>query len=363
MRKNEKNQTHKPGKIFLKKTTRTITIVIISMFLLISLIATLMVYQTPTTSSRTITVAQYSQSSAYTYLVYLKNNTLYDTPFLLPNQGEYFKQIIDDISASITYTYHSNITGSIHGNYSMYAEIQTDLWTKKYPLTEQTPFTSDEKTTTFSQHFSINYSYYDQIVSQINTETGVTAPNPLLKIHTNIILSQITNQGTIYAQLSPEFSMTLTQKTIEISKNLTSEEIGSLTKQTNIYQESVAVQQSLFTGISVLLGIMVTVIFYITRSTPEQKTEIERIIKKIYKQNGEWIHKTVTPPPTALQHTLRFASIEDLIKISEDLNKPILHYTIPNPQCHIFYILDSTTTYLFELTSQQNENQDPEVTS
>jgi hypothetical protein len=92
----------------------------------------------------------------------------------------------------------------------------------------------------------------------------------------------------------------------------------------------------------------------LTKNTPETVTNTDIIIKKIYKRNGEWIHKTVTPPPTALQHTLRFASIEDLIKIGEDLNKPIFHYIISNPQKHVFYILDSTTTYLYELSPQEN---------
>jgi hypothetical protein len=344
----------KTGKIYLKKTTRLTILTFIALILLSSIIATILAFQNPATTIETITIADYSQTSSYTYFVHLKNNTLYDMPFLLPNQGIYFKQIIDNITASITYNYQSSLSGPIQGNYSINAEIKTDLWTKKYPLINQTSFSDNNQTTSFAQFFPINYSYYDDIVEQITTETGITAPNPMLIIHTNIILTQITAQGIIHTQSSPELTMTLTQKTIEISENLTNTQPGSLTQQTIQSHQSVILQRNIFTVITVSIAIVFCLLFIITDNAPDEKTETEKTIKKIYKRNGEWIHKTVTPPPTALQHTLRFASIEDLIKIGEDLNKPIFHYTIPNSQKHIFYILDSTTTYLYELSPQEN---------
>jgi hypothetical protein len=362
MNKIGNKRTNKTGKIQLKKTTRLIALAIISLILLLSLIATILAYQTPTITVETKTVAEYSQSSSYAYLVYLKNNTLYEIPLLLPNQGIYFKQIIDNITASITYNYQSSLPGPIHANYSMNAEIKTDLWTKKYPLINQTSFTSTDKITSFTQIFPINYSFYDDEIGEINTETGITAPNPKVIIHTNVFLSQTTSQGTIYTQFAPELSMTLNQKTLEISKNLTSTQTGSLTQQTTQYHQSVLLQRNIYTAITVSMGILLCVVFIITKNKPDEKTEIEKTIKKIYKRNGEWIHKTVTPPPTALQHTLRFASIEDLIKIGEDLNKPIFHYSISNPQRHIFYILDTTTTYLYELNAEENKNQNSPLT-
>ncbi len=352
----------KTGKIYLKKTTRLSVLTLITLILLISFIATILAYQNPTTTIETITIADYFQTSSYTYLVHLKNNTLYDLPLLLPNQGIYFKQIIDNLTATITYTYQSSLSGPIQGNYTMIAEIKTDLWTKKYPLINQTSFSDNDQTTSFTQDFSINYSYYDDIVEQITTETGITAPNPMLIIHTNIILSQRTSQGIISTQSSPELTMTLSQKTIEISENLTGTQAGSLTRQTIQSHESVILQRNIFTVITIAIAIVFCLLLIITDNKPDEKTETEKIIKKIYKRNGEWIHKTVTPPPTALQHTLRFASIEDLVKIGEDLNKPIFHYTIPNSQKHVFYILDGTTTYLYELNPEENHNQSTPLT-
>jgi hypothetical protein len=357
MRKNGKNQTHKPGKIFLKKTTRLIALAIISLILLISLIATILAYQTSTITVETKTVAEYSQSSAYTYLVYLKNNTLYEMPLLTPNQGIYFKQIINNITASLTYTYQSDIPGIIHGNYSMYAEIKTNLWTKTYQLINKTSFTDNGKTTTFIEEFPINYSFYDGIVGQINTETGIIAPNPTLIIYTNVLLTQTTSQGVIQAQFTPELSMTLTQKTLEISKNLSTIKNGELTKQTTSYQPSVVLQRNLWAVITLVVAILFCVFFFMTKNRPEHENETENIIKKIYRKNGEWILKTTAPPPTVLQHILRFTSIEDIIKISEDLNKPIFHYTESNQQRHIFYIIDASTTYLYELISDKTNHQ------
>lgn len=341
----------KKRKIPLHRTIRFIAIGIITLILLTSLLLTILSYQTPILTTETTTVASYTQTSTYAYLVYLKNNTLYDTPFLLPMQGEYFKQLISNILASITYTYQSSLSGTINGNYSMYAEIKTDLWTKKFPLAEQTPFTTNNKTTTFTHQFSINYTFYDNILEQINSETEVNAPNPQLIIHTNVILSQTTPEGTIHSQSTPELPILLNQKTIKISENLTTEQTESLTHHTTVTHESVILQRNLALGVTLVVGFVLLVFFFITKNKTEEKTDNERIIRKIYKKNGEWIIKTTTPPPTALQHILRVPSFEDIIKISEDLNKPLFHYTVPNPPKDVFYILDTSTTYIYELAN------------
>jgi hypothetical protein len=357
MKKIQKNHTNKPRIKIIKKTTRLITLTVISIILLISLIATIMAYQTPPTTLETITVAHYSHTGDYTYLVYLKNNTLYEMPFLLPNQGIYFKQIIDNINASLTYTYQSDVTGNIVGNYTMYAEINTDLWTKKYPLFEQIPFTDNNKTTTFTQEFPINYSFYDDIVNQINIETGMIASNPKLIFYTNVILQQTTTQGTIHTQYSTDLPMTLGQKTLKISENLSSRQTGILTQQTRIDHQSVVLYRNLGTASVLIVSIIFCGIFLLTKNDVEEESETEKTIKKIYKRNGEWIHKTTTPPPAVLQHLLRFSSIEDIIKISEDLNKPLFHYTTSNPSRHQFYVLDATTTYLYELSPEETKSQ------
>jgi len=347
----------KTKKIYLNKRTRFIILTILCVILLSSLITTILVYQNPITSIETIPLADYTQENTYTYLIYLRNNSLYDVPFLLPNQGIFFKQIIDNITGIITYNYHSSLPGVIFGNYTIDAEIKTDLWTKTYPLINKSSFTSTNHTTTFTQVFPINYGFYDNIVEQINTETGITAPNPILNIRTNVVLTQITSQGTISEQFSPTLTMTLTQKTIEISENLTNTKTGKLTKQTIISHQSITLQRNILTITTVLIAGILILLFIFTDNRPDGKSETEVTIKRIYKRNGEWIHKTVTPPPSVLQHTIRFASIEDLIKIGEDLNKPIFHYTIPNSQKHVFYILDSTTTYLYELPFKENVQQ------
>jgi len=326
------------------------------------LLATLSAHQTPHIIMQPDIVAHYTQTGDYTYVVYLKNNTLYELPLLLPNQGVFFKQIINNINASVSYSYTSDINGRITGNYSMDAEIKTDLWTKNYPLIDRVPFSSNGSTATFTQVFPINYSFYDNVVTQINTETGIPASNPKLIFHTTVILTQETAEGTIHAQLTPDLSMTLTQKILEIPNNLSSKQTGTLTHQIIIKNESIILQRNLFLGITVLFGLILSGLLFLTKNTPESITSTDIIINKIYKRNGEWIHKTVTPPPTALQHTLRFASIEDLVKIGEDLNKPIFHYTIPNSQKHVFYILDGTTTYLYELNPEENHNQSTPLT-
>ena len=73
-------------------------------------------------------------------------------------------------------------------------------------------------------------------------------------------------------------------------------------------------------------------------------------IKKIQKKYRDWIVEVEEAPKRSVSVDLvSTKSLEDLVKLSEELGKPIIHY-VSNEKTHTFYVLDEAIHYQHKLT-------------
>jgi len=331
-------------------------ITILGIILIISAYSTYASYQEPTTTEKEYTTISYRHSGIFDYITYLKNNTVYDNRTILyPGEGKIFKKITDHINASFTYNYQiafiqNEKNTNISGNYNIQAEIQTNLWTKKYNLIPTTSFHSSEKTTSFKENFPINITLYDKIVDEINTEIGITQSNPILYIKCNIATTTKTENQTIYDSFTPTINVTLNTNTIEISENLSFTKSGSRTNTEEVFLQEVINQRENQTNISIICLALFIIPLIITRNKKEIITETEKMIKKINKKYGEWIVTVEEQPKIPMKiGVIRPKSFDDLIKTSEEINKPVIHYISERDKKHVFYVLDDTITYEYNI--------------
>ncbi len=335
----------------IPRTPRYIIIAVISVILIYALTSTYLAYQTPTTQRQTQTIVHYSNNGRFTYLIYLHNNTIYNKTVLYPEEGIIFTQLLDHINATFTYTYEINTTSSISGNCSILGIIQTNLWSKTFSLRPQTPFSAMGQYATATVDFPIDYAYFEQVLEEINTETGVPAQNPVLIIQSHVTITAHTNQGAVFTSFFPAFNLTLGQRTIDVSKNLISSDPGSLTKTITIETPNIQSQRNNWSIISIitLLGLASVVLF--TASPVETKTNTVTEVKKIKKKYNEWIVEADEHPDAAEARIVSIKSIQDLAKIGEELGKPIIHYSPKNEndKNNTFYVIDETVFYEYVL--------------
>jgi len=335
----------------IPRMTRFIVFALISIILLYSLTNVYIAFQTPTTKRQTQTILQYTNTGRFTYLVYLKNNTVYNKTMLRPGEGTYFTQLVDHINATFTYGFQIDTDANINGTYTVQAIIQTKLWTKTYTLVPQTPVTASGQTATATADFPISYSFYDQVLTTINAETGVTAQDPLLIIQSIVTLTAQTNQGTVYSSFAPSINATLGQRTIDISKNLITSTPGFLNNTMTIEHKEVCTQRSTWSTATVLLLLGLAAFAVITTSSVDEKTKTETMMKKITKKYGDWIVEADRQPDATKARIISLKSIEGLAKIGEELGKPIIHYTLnrENEETHMFYVIDEAIFYEYDL--------------
>ncbi len=333
----------------IQKNLRIAIIIVFSIIFILSAYSTYAAFQQPTTTEKTITTCEYSHTGKFSYIAYLKNNSVYNNASTLyPGQGIIFKKITDHINASFSYIFTYNQAATVQGHYTVYATVRTDLWSKNYIIIPETEFNTPHFTITFP----INYTYFEEIVSTINDEIGVNAKTPTLNMTCSITLSALTTPETIHESFSPLLSMPLEENIIEFDGNLTQYQTGSLEGTTLISQPGVIEQQTNGIIVSLISFIIIILFTVFTTSEDISVNKIEKQLKKITKKYGEWIVEISKPPQFGTNsEAISTKSMEDLSKISEELGKPIMHYNPENPndEHHIFYVLDEKTIYKYVL--------------
>lgn len=340
-------------RIRLPRIIRLALIGLISLLLLYSVINVYASYQKQEVTTKSYTVFSYYQDGNFNYRVYLTDNSIYpDKDFLLPGDGIYFKNIIKNITTSFTYSFNIDTNAEISGSYNLQAELQTSLWSKNYSINTKNSngtFKSNGKNVEFTiDSFDVNLDYYENIVSKIEGETGVTVSNPILiiKCFINVIIK--TPSKTIYKTFTPDLSFTLETKQIEITENAANYQSNMETEKQTLYHKEVVDERNRWSLISIILLVILIIILLLTKSNLKI-SQIEKNVKKINKKYGEWLVDITNNPVNSAEKKITLKSFDDLIKTGEELGKPILHYH-ESSNNHLFFVMDGSTVYVYELS-------------
>jgi hypothetical protein len=110
----------------------------------------------------------------------------------------------------------------------------------------------------------------------------------------------------------------------------------------------VMTQRNNWTIASILFVIIFIVFARVTEFTePESETAIQ--LKKIKKKYGEWIVETDKLSPPKGAKIVSVNSLDDLVKLSEELGKPVIHSTPALDGEHTFYVFDEAMIYQYIL--------------
>jgi len=341
-------------RIFIPKTIKLAGLGLLVLLILFSTVTAYNNSQKPTSETETNTVLTYSQNGNYNYRVYLKNNTVYNgKEFLLPNEGKIFRKLVDHINASFSYNFQISKQSDITGSYNFVAILETAYWTKTFTLVNTTNFnTSNRNNYAFSEIFPINYGYYENVIKQINNETGVSVQNPSLIIRCNLQLTADTGEEKIPQTFSPSINISLRQDTIDISDTLSLRRSGSKTEQETIKYPEVTEETNKWTYITIALIVLTTVFFAVTKTEKKQLTQLQKKVKRIKKKYGEWMIEIKKAPSKEGADVFPVNSMEDLVKLSEEMGKPIIFYdsSVGSFEKYEFYVLEEYNHYVYTIS-------------
>lgn len=304
----------------------------------------------------------YSQKAVVDYQVAYKNNILTGAN-TAPAGETYIAEYINNIQTTFNYEFNGEKPAEYKGQYEIKATLignkkEQDkvitIWKKEYQLLPSTPFSGTEASFKLSKELPINLKTYNDFVEKFSEETKINSDTDLL-VSWNVTLEANTAHGVIAENLTPTLIIPINRSYFNISGEQKKEQKGA---QEESFTRVLPVNQPalyLYGIIAVLslLGLLGLIIF--TKGI-RVTDPLELRMKEIFKKHGERLVALGSEANLNENMPVPVKTLEDLIKIADELCKPVMYKVTPNHESDpVFYVFDDPKVYIFELKIESEE--------
>jgi len=273
-----------------------------------------------------------------------------------------FSKLIDKMDVTFDYTFKcdqpiSELTEEV----GIIAILENpEVWSKTFVLVPPTT-----KSENFSISFPLDISYFTEMLEAIRSETGVPAESYNLTIKADVHTIAQTDFGPIDEVFTQTLSTALGEGTLEWNEELVESKPGSITTSQMIPNPNKYAGLSV-SGIRILSAIaisgMALLFLYFLRLymkfKPVEVPRIEKEIRLIKRKYGERIVKATSQTPIKGEKIISIGSMEDLIKVADELSKPVIHQAPSTPEeAHAYYVFDGATRYQYVLPTDIKEQE------
>lgn len=342
-------------KIMIDKKLRLLIIVFSALILTAASILLFITLKYNKYINEKVSVYSYSNKASINYTVNLIPNQLYQQTSL-GEGGTYISQYIDKINTTFKYQFTGERKADINGKYSVTATLSglvkndketKTIWTRDYVLQPETSFSASDKQAGVSMELPVTLTEYNNFVQQAIKNTSVDFSS-ILTIKWDISVNAATDKGTINEKITPTMEIPLNTKYFEIGGDLSPEKKGSIDETNTIISPQFKNDSTLY---PVLSGIFAAVLLLALLFTESVKVDPSvKKLKQIFKAHGDRIVTVNGEVTAACKNSIEVDSIENLVRISDDIGKPILYREkscdndIPS-----FFVLDNNITYILKL--------------
>lgn len=342
---------------------RTVINVLLIIFTILVVISSLMVYYThqlPIEKKRVDTLYAYKHYGKFDYLATLKPNIIYEKTTLGPDEGTIFTRITEGIKFNLTYTFQGTKSANLTVQYNVSESMETSQLQRRIGEIQQKTvnITGTSANLYINDIPPINVSSVQDLVNNIERETGMSVVDYNVTITTQMYITANTTDGLINESFNPKLTMkfksSLSKGDVILIEDVEHEKTGKITSTNTIYQPWVNTQRYISYALSILSfpGLSLT-IWAFALSRPTKTMRPEALIEDVIEPFREIISETTEEPefkkhPSMPTTTISMKTLEDLVKVADILVKPIVHARKP-PETHIFYVIDETIRYEYKM--------------
>jgi len=333
-------------------------------FILLTFISLAYLYQllqTPIEKISAESLYSYEYQGIYEGIASLKPNVIYDNRTVLRlSEGNVYRRTVKDIYINFSYNFEGNLLANLTIKYNVNETIVLANWKKQINKVPERTITSTGYNLSFTvENISIiNLISLQQLVSKFSEDTGIYVSQYSLDITTEIYIKAETSAGILTEYFAPQLTMEFKSSTAEgeiISiKGMEKRETGEIVNTKTIYDEWVLQQRNSLFAISTvsLFGLIASSWHYMkmrTRRSPEPQKLLEDFMEPYEELIVEASKEQFDKEYVKTSITINVNALEELVKIAETLEKPIIHIQVP-PETHVFHIIDGLTKYEFVTT-------------
>jgi hypothetical protein len=312
-------------------------------------------YAAPTEEEHQVTRLTYTQSSDFGFRARVTDNTLYgnvtltqaDTPIL-------FLAIVDELNGVFSYSLSaSGLLEQVSHEVRIEAVLASpDNWSKSLVLVPAT-----EETGAFGFTFPIDTDSYLDLIDTIEDEIGVSGGAYDLTLRATVRTTAVSQYGAIDELLAHSMRGTLQRNRLTWSQDspFSQARQGTLqdTEVVTLERGNGGIPWAVALGFVVLSGLYVA--WNYAGSRPPPLAAIDREARRAKKKHEELIVDVGQLPDTKNEDitmilgssglVIPVTSLEELVKVSEALLKPVLHRA--DEDGHTYWVIDGLTKYQY----------------
>lgn len=340
-----------------QKITRTITIGII-ILVVIFLVSILSI-----TVKRNYSL-HYSENSDLDYKVYLEKNDFFEEEYLGKDK-QYISSLIDYVEANMNYNFKADENIALNYSYYVTASVVIDnvngknLYTKEEILIDNKEIdTNDTNNFKIEEIVKFEYDKYNKIAESFTSRFNINLADAKLVVS---LFVDVEGKHTDFDKKIQDKSVVslivpLDNKTtdIEMAYNLTNNNNEILQYKETIISNPILFTICIILAIADIIAIIIIVSYLLKHRNDETKYKMKyNSITKIYRDylchtfTTESYKDMIENPNYKIIYIKEF---EDVMEVSDKINKPILyHEVVPDKQA-IFYIYDDNLLYIYILS-------------
>lgn len=312
------------------------------------------VFRLPVVVTKEVPVLKYRHRAAIDYRVRLKANNYYPAPVLGPG-GTYLANFVQAIETLFTYRFAAGEKVALEGGSKVTATIEAltkegeksrTVWERSFALAPPQEFREEGKRAALGQRLLVDLNRYNQLVESLGKEAGVSFSEARLVLKWDVRVRVSSVKGTAYEALAPTLVIPLSQKAFAAGGEPVAEKAGAFTTEQKL---RLSMREKLRYSILAYLAVVGFVLLLFTLGTQgEQVSAAEKVRRVIYKRHGAFLVEVTTTEEESETRVVSLATIDDLVKVADELGKPVLHQKSAVGE-DLFCVLDGPVRYEFRL--------------
>ncbi|RLC82863.1 MAG: hypothetical protein DRI61_01025 [Chloroflexi bacterium] len=286
----------------------------------------------------------YTHRGRFDYTVYMKPNILYESTELGPGKV-YFLELTENMAFTFAYDFVSDQPpSSLTEEYQITATLTSPgIWQKQFVLVPETIAEGGA----FEVPFSVPISQFRELLQTVEEETKVPAGLYKLTLSANVHSVAETEYGVIDETFRVPLEMDLEGGLIKVGDNLEKVRAGDLGEMEVAPVVNLGLYKLAGGTAFALSSIFLIYLLWMYLASRTWRPTIEEQVQMLQRKYADLIVEVKTlPPPTGRQTVVHLDSLDNLVKVAEEIYKPVLHKSEDGE--HLFCVIDSLGTVRYE---------------
>ncbi|MGN1270288.1 MAG: DUF5305 family protein [Clostridia bacterium] len=340
----------------LRKSTKYIYVLIAIALAIISLFNLLYNLSESNMKTKTKQVYQYTNKFNYDYYVNLIENQFMSNTQITDKTLAYVTDLIDTINLDFNYKYLADKESNLQYQYSIIGKMQViytkdgeeqKIWEEEEVLLKKENLEQQSNKIDIKENLKLDLKEKNELLYEFKQKMGMSIDAKYTVTLKVDITTQIEDKS-IQVNYSPTIQVDLAEKTSKITGENNIEESQYISKE---YQVNSSRNVFMIILDVILLFVAAIIVKYVTKSKTihRVKNEYRQELNRILKLCQDKIVQVSTRPMDNLEDIVYVKDFGEIIKVSEELFKPILYYFDYEKEEAWFSVMSSGTVYRYIL--------------